>query len=405
MPKIRMIFQYSANRARSIFGYHRTMTAPRITALADDATGALEVGCRLQSNGIPAEVWFAEPEPARGSLVIDTQTRHSPPAEARELVRRALLAARASGWIFKKTDSTLRGNIAAEIEGILDASACRTVVYVPAYPALGRTVVEGRLLIDGVPVERTAFAHDPLHPVRSGRVADLFAESGLEVRHARNSAELRRAVAARAGRSVVICDSSTDAEISEAARVVAEASGELAAAGPAPFAGELAGQLTHDPAGASPLPRASRGLVVNGSLHPASLQQIECAMAGGIPTAAHAEDAVSLLARHEWVILRPPAPAGIDPAGFSEILARETCAAVDSSGADTLILFGGETTFSVLRRWNIRSVEPQCEILPGVSLSCVTAPRPLLLLAKAGGFGTPALISELLPLLVMSPLE
>src|SRR5258705_533178 len=76
-------------------------------------------------------------------LVIDTETRHLPAGRAAALVRAVAAGYRefAPWLIYKKTVSTLRGNIAAEFGALLDVFSERTLVYAPAYPQMGRTVV------------------------------------------------------------------------------------------------------------------------------------------------------------------------------------------------------------------------------------------------------------------------
>src|SRR5882762_6252805 len=105
--------------------------ALNVLALADDATGALE---------------------------IDTETRQQSDERARAVVRSIAMRAKESGvaHIYKKTDSTLRGPIAAEFRGLLDVWPELPLVYAPAYPALGRTVRSGVLYVDGRPVSETA---------------------------------------------------------------------------------------------------------------------------------------------------------------------------------------------------------------------------------------------------------
>src|SRR5690348_7963142 len=120
------------------------MASPTILALADDLTGALEVGAKFAAVGIPAMVTtrpgaadmpgdvgatFAgcgattsvdmSVDAARRSAcatVIDTETRHMAPADAAYLVGRLAENAcpRSPLLVYKKTDSTLRGNIGAE---------------------------------------------------------------------------------------------------------------------------------------------------------------------------------------------------------------------------------------------------------------------------------------------------
>ncbi len=76
---------------------------------------------------------------AAGVVVIDTETRHSKPAEAVEVVSALARAAREAGYsrVFKKTDSTLRGNMGAEFTALIDAFDGAPLLYVPAYPQMG----------------------------------------------------------------------------------------------------------------------------------------------------------------------------------------------------------------------------------------------------------------------------
>jgi uncharacterized protein YgbK (DUF1537 family) len=53
--------------------------------------------------------------------------------------------------IFKKIDSLMRGNPAAEIKAALEAFACDEAIVTPAFPAMGRRVVNGQLLVDTIP--------------------------------------------------------------------------------------------------------------------------------------------------------------------------------------------------------------------------------------------------------------
>ena len=54
--------------------------------------------------------------------------------------------------IYKKTDSALRGNIGAELEAMMQASGEEQLPFVPAFPQIGRTTVNGTHFIEGVPV-------------------------------------------------------------------------------------------------------------------------------------------------------------------------------------------------------------------------------------------------------------
>src|SRR6266576_1991127 len=135
-------------------------------------TGALEVGAKFSSVGIRTLVSAKPVESESAVLVYDTETRHRSPQAAGQEVRRFVLRAGpvCPRLIYKKTDSTLRGNIAAELDAIVEIYPMWRAAYAPAYPALGRTVTQGLLYVDGVPVAEPEYAFDPLNPVRASSV-------------------------------------------------------------------------------------------------------------------------------------------------------------------------------------------------------------------------------------------
>jgi len=93
------------------------LTGPEAVAFADDLTGALECGACFSRLDASVTVNPQPPKSGHTAVVINTATRHLPPAEA---AARLLHLARgmSPALCFKKTDSTLRGNIAAELDSI-----------------------------------------------------------------------------------------------------------------------------------------------------------------------------------------------------------------------------------------------------------------------------------------------
>lgn len=74
----------------------------------------------------------------------------------------------------KRIDSTLRGNIGAEIDGMLDALSNDFVAFmVPAFPKSGRITIGGRLLVNCVPLHQTDAAKDPKAPVKTSSVMEI----------------------------------------------------------------------------------------------------------------------------------------------------------------------------------------------------------------------------------------
>ena len=317
-----------------------------ILALADDLTGALEVGARFAGAGIPSVVTtrWSDDAPA---VVIDTETRHLPANEAARVVHEFVRQAASARLVYKKTDSTLRGNIAAELDALLSAFPAEPLIYAPAYPAMGRTVRDGNLYVDGVPVSETEFARDRLNPVAQSHVPSLLAECP-------------RASA------VQVIDGETDADLDAAARGVARL-----AAGPAAFATAIARSLDIPRVQPPSLPGIERCLVINGSMHDISARQI-----------AHAEAA-------GWPVV---GPRGI-PGGSGWWLLRQNAdirGILENMDLDALVVFGGDTAFGILDALGRPPLWPLGEIVPGVPIARVR--QNLHLITKAGGFGAPDIL-------------
>lgn len=161
------------------------MAAPYIAIVADDLTGSgdtavqfvragwatrLSVGraaCALADSGAPhAEV-----------IAVTTHTRALSADEARAVVDADVSFLRAAGVqrLYKKVDSTLRGPFRAEIEAARQAWREDAIAVVcPAFPAMGRTLKDGVLYVDGRPVTETSAASDPVTPVTESHVPTLL---------------------------------------------------------------------------------------------------------------------------------------------------------------------------------------------------------------------------------------
>lgn len=74
----------------------------------------------------------------------------------------------------KRIDSTLRGNLGAEIDAILDGLGDdRIAIIVPAFPDAQRIAVGGYLLVNGMPLQESDAAKDPKKPINTSIIKDL----------------------------------------------------------------------------------------------------------------------------------------------------------------------------------------------------------------------------------------
>jgi uncharacterized protein YgbK (DUF1537 family) len=374
----------------------------RILAIADDMTGALEVGAKLCALG---SLVTTLPEPAfaprQNVIVMDTETRHFPPERAGAAIDRITQTACSLqvDIVYKKTDSTLRGNIGAEIQAVARAYPEKAIVFIPGYPQLGRTVRRGHLHIDGQLVHRTAFSRDALNPVETSYVPDVLGDGQLPV-HLRETAVPGRLEPGH----VYIFDSETNADIAAVVDVALAQSPLPVFCGPGSVASCLASALagcgeslfdTQRTGGAffrsllgcsdapGPVPAVTTALVVNGSRHERADQQIRLACKRGWPVLP-ARELLNSTARPAWTILDAHGPADEMGAQVAGLLAKIRL--------DCLVVFGGDTAYSVLRALGVSIVVPVCELFCGVPLSRA---GELHLVTKAGGFGPVDLLPKI----------
>jgi uncharacterized protein YgbK (DUF1537 family) len=146
-----------------------------IGVIADDLTGAAEIGAVGLRRGLRAEIIFGG-KPGDSDLVcVDTDSRLCEPVEAAKRAAAAAKILHAAGakWIYKKVDSVLRGHVTAEIEAVMKQLKLSRALLVPANPSLGRTICDGKYFVRGKPIHKTEFARDPQFPRRSARVLEM----------------------------------------------------------------------------------------------------------------------------------------------------------------------------------------------------------------------------------------
>jgi D-threonate/D-erythronate kinase len=149
--------------------------APAIVIVADDLTGAADCGVACTGAGLDTVVVFSEIfrawDWAADVIAVDADTRRAPAETAAlvtERIVRELCSAGETPILYKKIDSTLRGNFAVEIAAARRAygdlrmpekgspaaiSPLPLTIVAPAFPATGRTTRGGRMFVQGKPME------------------------------------------------------------------------------------------------------------------------------------------------------------------------------------------------------------------------------------------------------------
>lgn len=405
----------------------------QLLIVADDFTGGLDTGIQFGKRGIRTALFQYEElslevlaSCACEVVVVDTHSRHVSAAEAYRRVINIARMAKACGCVyyFKKTDSTLRGNLGSELQAMLEGCDAEKMIFAPAHPALGRTTIAGLQYVNGVPLAQTEFSTDPFNPVSSSNIFQLLAEQ-TELCLRTVGKDTYTDILERGEERILIADAKEESDLDALAELLTKKKGEYTCfAGCGGLASALAEHL--------PLTRCEsqfscgKGgtLLICGSLHPMSVRQCKWAatyggfqvltlnpeelLTGEISPEKNASVCQSMKQGGKLILQGP---------GGRECL-PETCAKAKELGIDdparaiaeglgkivneaapfagTLIVFGGDTLLGIASELGCRVVYPIAELLPGVVLSQMqTAVRSYYLITKAGGFGAEGLIGEI----------
>ncbi|MCJ7632666.1 hypothetical protein MUP77_09785 [Candidatus Bathyarchaeota archaeon] len=153
-----------------------------VLIIADDFTGANDTAAKFASLGFSTATTLNRSEAIRllrkyDVVALDSESRVMTPAKAyrvMSLLGRMIRNSVESVLIYKKIDSTLRGNVVSEIKGLYDAIEPDLIVFAPAFPKQGRTTMNGIQLVEGLPVERTYFGEDIRTPVKTSNLSSYF---------------------------------------------------------------------------------------------------------------------------------------------------------------------------------------------------------------------------------------
>lgn len=158
------------------------LIAKEIGIIADDLTGANDTALQFHLKGCNTEILLDyKNSPNKcfnvGAWAISTESRNIDAASAAKATSEACEFLKNEYCVelfYKKIDSTLRGNIAAEILAAIDATGKDAAVIAPAFIQEGRITIGGYQLVKGVPIERTEAARDPHAPIYESSIPNII---------------------------------------------------------------------------------------------------------------------------------------------------------------------------------------------------------------------------------------
>ena len=228
--------------------------------IADDLTGANDTALQFHLKGANTQILLSdEIEPLNikntQTWAISTESRNIEPQEAYEKViktTKMFLEKLNPDFIYKKIDSTIRGNIAVEVLGILSVSDYEASVIVPAFPSEMRTTVGGYHLLKGTPIERTEMARDPHSPIVESHLPTLLKQQlPEEYQNLVGQIELKTIMKGagpilqrinelvESGKKLIVADAVSTVDIEQIALAIKKSESKLLPVGTAAFAQSL----------------------------------------------------------------------------------------------------------------------------------------------------------------------
>ncbi|WP_364147604.1 four-carbon acid sugar kinase family protein [Paenibacillus sp. LPE1-1-1.1] len=416
----------------------------QIAIIADDLTGASDSGVQFARKGFETQVIFNIDHFSTGIkeievIVLDTDSRSVSGKMAYEKAKIAAVQVNQLGFkhVYKKMDSTLRGNLGSEIDAVADAIPVDFTVVAPAFPKLGRTTRNGIHYMNNVPIDQTEAARDPKCPVTESNLVKLLASQSkrkaglipLETLRSGKEAVLSRVKALLQKQiEIIVFDTVSGEDMKQIAAIMAVSEYRIlwaGSAGLADYLPEALALLSSSKASNSVISVTNKPvLLVAGSISKVTRSQVaafnlspqvtavefntvvaltsdegcskeieRCKME--LLTAIAAGSDVSLYAssspKHVRLSKAAGAVRGFDSTEVSNriaaILGGIASGIIREIELQGVILTGGDTAKAVCKHLSVSGIQLISEIEPGIPLGKLVGSTPLWVVTKAGAFG------------------
>ena len=404
-------------------------TTPTLTIIADDLTGAADCAARCRGVGLPATIFLhtpAAPLPV-GVVAFSTDSRHLPPEAAQQSVCDALnrlVGQHILHW-YKKIDSTLRGNIGAELAAIVTALTAdpadeslvahhrlRALVC-PAFPAHQRGLRDGYLVMgDGPQLRHLPSLLTTQEPTLVNALIDL---NTVRAGHEQLVAALVNL--AVLGIDLAVIDALTEDDLLRVLLAAESALPNVLLCGSAGLVGVLAqrlaqqhGDLVAAPV-VAPLPVDGATLAVVGSASAMAQRQVAAVQAAGVARILCIGDETRpddfadlvLAAPGNWVLHLPAPPPSLsldsaEARTAARRLADAALVVIDALRPARLILCGGDSAQAVLGALGIERLTVEQELFAGMPLASGfnASGRGWQVILKAGNHGDEMTLARLI---------
>ena len=413
-----------------------------IFIIADDLTGANDTGVQFAKNGYMTRVLILDDKLKKieyknvdDVLVIDTETREVEESIARdklaEMLKKAKIEVSEKDIVYKKIDSTLRGNIGAEIERILSIFKKQFCLLSPSFPSHQRVTLGGNLIVQDKPLGFSSYNNK--HNIAESFIPSILEKQTKlpigridikEIQKGKTNITNLITRLTNEGKKIIIADSSNEKHLRDIVSSGMIFGNKVLFSGSAGLANCLAETYKKTIESKINFQNNKRPiLIIGGSRNPIMVDQIRH-LKNNLDFAElridireiynnknkklnqYTDESLDILKKNHDLIIYTDAPNNEQKAiddelmekyklsykelenNIKEFLGMLTSNIVKGAIIKNLILTGGDIAISACRELGISKLELLGELLPGIPLTSARyGDNSLNIITKAGGFG------------------
>lgn len=381
---------------------NKTINREMIAVISDDFTGAAEIGGIALRNGFSVTIdTCVNANYNCDVLVIATNTRSLCKIEAQKQIKEVTeeLLKLHPDFIYKKTDSLLRGKIGDELDVQLAISGKKKVLLVPANPAMNRTIVDGVYYINNIPLMDSNFFGEEFDKGTTSNVLDMI---GNEYKDQSFSISLGQKIPQE---GFIIGNTPTNEDLMGWANVIDDT---MLPAGGASFFNAILRKIRKEKIKKSPaLSFGKKALYVCGSNHLPSREVVrKVKEAGGsvlyMPKSIFcnenyqemiedwANDIILALEKEDKAIIAIDTLEcdAVDdiPSRIKEVFATAVKKVLEKVNLEELLIEGGATAYSIIEHLEYKKFCPEQELAQGVIRMKIEQVKEMHLTLKPGSY-------------------
>lgn len=364
----------------------------KIAVIADDLTGALDTGVQFTQWGFKTQLLQTLEDDNNEVIVINTETRNKNSEQAYNILFNLAKNLRKYDIIYKKIDSTLRGNPGAEIEAILKATNEGRVIVTPTYPATARRVHEGHLYIGEKAITETEYINE--YKIKTSYIPEIL--------NTKTSIHTCKSPRNLPTNGIIIIDSATEQDLIQIAnkrtRVLAGSAGLADALcytlkNPPPVLSIIGSIRSESRVQVNMLHNRLGAEIININTIDALNSSPQYELLEKAKLGIMNKDVIITSAFTEQIVKRTFDEAKLMGFNSKEVENRITGALADvsyelltSQKLSGIVITGGATAKAIISRLGIKTIDLIDEVQPGIP---VIKLDQFLSITKAGGFGQP----------------